>query len=133
LLGAGDTDAALRIYLAAVTRTEQLIPKRPESGDLQHDLSGICIGLGNVLSKRGDKLGARRAFEAAIQIAQQLFDRDPNNALWQSGLAGYWTILGEALAAEKAPNEALHAYRQSLVAWEKLSARGQVIHFGRRR
>jgi hypothetical protein len=45
--------------------------------------------------------------------------------MWQSGLAGYWTILGEALAAEKAPNEALHAYRQSLAVWEKLSGRGQ--------
>ena len=125
LLGAGDSDAALRAYLGAVTRSEQLIQKRPDSGELQHDLSGIYIGLGNVLSKRGDKLGARRAFEAAIQIAQRLVDRDPNNALWQSGLAGYWTILGESLVAEKAPNEALHAYRQSLAAWEKLSGRGQ--------
>jgi tetratricopeptide (TPR) repeat protein len=88
-------------------------------------LSGIYVGLGNVLSKRGDKLAARRAFEAAIQIAQQLVVRDPNNTLWQSGLAGYWTILGEALAVEKAPNEALHAYRQSLAAWEKLSGHGQ--------
>jgi tetratricopeptide (TPR) repeat protein len=125
LLGTGNSDAALRAYLSAVTRSEQLIQKRPDSGDLRHDLSGIYIGLGNVLSKRGDKLGARRAFEAAIQIAQRLVDRDPNNALWQSGLAGYWTILGEALVAEKAPNEALHAYRQSLAAWEKLSGRGQ--------
>lgn len=125
LLGTGDTDAALRAYLGAVTRTEQLIPKRPESGDLQYDLSGIYIGLGNVLSKRGDKLGARRAFGAAIQIAQKLVDRDPNNALWQSGLAGYWTILGETLAAEKMPNEALHAYRQSLAVREKLSGHGQ--------
>jgi tetratricopeptide (TPR) repeat protein len=125
LLGTGDSDAALRAYLRAVTRSEQLIQKRPDSGDLQHDLSGIYIGLGNVLSTRGDKLGARRAFEAAIQIARQLVDRDPNNALWQSGLAGYWTILGESLAAEKVPNEALHAYRQSLAAWEKLSGHGQ--------
>jgi tetratricopeptide (TPR) repeat protein len=125
LLGSGESDAALRIYLGAVTRTEQLIPKRPESGDLQHDLSGIYIGLGNVLSKRGDKLGARRAFEAAIQIARKLVDRDPNNAVWQSGLAGYWTILGEALAADRAPVEALHAYRQSLSVWEKVSGRGQ--------
>jgi tetratricopeptide (TPR) repeat protein len=125
LLGIGDSDAALRTYLGAVTRTEQLIPKRPESGDLQYDLSGIYIGLGNVLSKRGDKLAARRAFDAAIQIAQKLVDRDPNNAVWQSGLAGYWTVLGEALVAEKAPVEALHAYRQSLAVWEKLSGRGQ--------
>ena len=125
LLGTGDSDAALRAYLSAVTRSEQLIQKRPDSGDLQHDLSGIYIGLGNVLSQRGDKLGARRAFEAAIQIARKLVDRDPNNVIWQSGLAGYWTIFGEALAAEKAPNEALHAYRQSLAVWEKLSGRGQ--------
>jgi tetratricopeptide (TPR) repeat protein len=125
LLGTGDTDAALRTYLGAVTRTEQLIPKRPESRDLQYDLSGIYIGLGNVLSKRGDKLGARRAFEAAIHIVQKLVDRDPSNAVWQSGLAGYLTVLGEALVVEKAPVEALHAYRQSLAAWEKLSGRGQ--------
>jgi tetratricopeptide (TPR) repeat protein len=122
LLGAGDSDAALRAYLSAVTRSERLIQKRPESGDLQHDLSGIYIGLGDVLAKRGDRLGARRALEAAIQIAQKLVDRDPNNAAWQSGLAGYWTILGETLAAERAPVEALHAYRQSLVTWEQLSA-----------
>ena len=125
LLGTGDSDAALRAYLGALTRSEQLIQKRPEAWDLKHDLSGIYVGLGNVLSMRGDKLGARRAFEAAIQIAQKLVDRDPNNALWQSGLAGYWTILGEALAAEKAPIEALHAYRQSLAVWEKLSVHGQ--------
>ena len=124
LLSSGDSDAALRSYLGALTRSEQLIQKHPEPLDLQHDLSGIYIGLGNVLSKRGDKLGARRAFEAAIQIAQRLVERDPNNALWRSGLAGYWTVLGEALAMEKAPAEALHAYRQSLAVWEKLSGRG---------
>jgi tetratricopeptide (TPR) repeat protein len=128
-LGTGDNDAALRAYLSAVTRSEQLIQKRPESGDLQHDLSGIYIGLGDVLSKRGDRLGARRALEAAIQIAQRLVDRDPNNAVWQSGLAGYWTILGEALAAERALIEAIPAYRQSLVIWDKLSARGQINPF----
>jgi len=125
LLSTGDSDAALRSYLGALTRSEQLIQKLPEALDLQHDLSGIYIGLGNVLSKRGDKLGAKRAFEAAIQIAQKQVDRDPNNALWQSGLAGYWTILGEALATEKAPIEALDAYRQSLAVWEKLSGRAQ--------
>jgi tetratricopeptide (TPR) repeat protein len=129
LLGTGDSDAALRAYLSAVTRCEQLIPKRPESGDLQHDLSGIYVGLGDVLSKRGDRLGARRALEAAIQIAQKLVDRDPNNALWQSGLAGYWTILGEALATERASAEAIQAYRQSLVTWEQLSARGLINPF----
>src|SRR5260370_6448837 len=58
----GDSDAALRSYLAALTRLEQLIQKHPEAADLQHDLSGIYAGLGNVLSKRGDKLAARRAF-----------------------------------------------------------------------
>jgi tetratricopeptide (TPR) repeat protein len=124
LLGTGDSDAALRAYLSAVTRSEQLIQKRPESGDLQHDLSGIYIGLGDVLAKRGDRLGARRALEAAVQIAQKLVDRDPNNAVWRSGLAGYWTILGEALATERAPVEAIHAYRQSLLTWEQLSAHG---------
>jgi tetratricopeptide (TPR) repeat protein len=129
LLGTGDNDAALRDYLTAVTRSEQLIQKRPESGDLQHDLSGIYIGLGDVLAKRGDRLGARRALEAAIQIAQRLVDRDPNNAVWQSGLAGYWIILGEALTAERAPVEAIHAYRQSLVNWDKLGARGQINPF----
>jgi tetratricopeptide (TPR) repeat protein len=125
LLGTGDSDGALRAYLSAVTRSEQLIQKRPESGDLQHDLSGIYIGLGDVLSKRGDRLGARRALEAAIQIAQKLVDRDPNNVVWRSGLAGYWTILGEALATERAPVEAIHAYRHSLLTWEQLSAHGQ--------
>ena len=129
LLGTGDSDAALRAYLSAVTRSEQLIQKRPASGDLQHDLSGIYIGLGDVLSKRGDRLGARRALEAAIQIAQKLVDRDPHNALWQSALAGYWIILGEALLAERAPVEAIHAYRHSLVTWERLSARGQINPF----
>jgi eukaryotic-like serine/threonine-protein kinase len=129
LLSTGDSDAALRAYLSAVTRSEQLIQKRPDSGDLQHDLSGIYVGLGDVLAKRGDRLGARRALEAAIQIAQKLVDRDPNNAVWQSGLAGYWTILGEALAAERASVEAIHAYRQSLVTWEQLSARGQINPF----
>jgi tetratricopeptide (TPR) repeat protein len=125
LLGTGDSDAALRAYLSAVTRSEQLIQKRPDSGDLQHDLSGIYVGLGDVLAKRGDRLGARRALEAAIQIAQKLVGRDPNNAVWQSGLAGYWTILGEALATERAPVEAIDAYRQSLVTWEQLSAHGR--------
>ena len=112
-----------------MTRSEQLIQKRPESGDHQHDLSGIYIGLGDVLSKRDDRLGARRALEAAIQIAQKLVDRDPNNALRQSALAGYWIILGEALVAERASVEAIHAYRQSLVTWEQLSARRQMNPF----
>jgi len=124
-LNTGDSDAALRSYLAALTRLEQLIQKHPEAADLQHDLSGIYAGLGNVLSKRGDKLGARRAFEAAIQIGQRLVGRDPHNTVWRSGLAGYWTILGETLVAEKAPVEALNAYRQSLAVWESQRGREQ--------
>jgi tetratricopeptide (TPR) repeat protein len=108
-----------------LTRLEQLIQRHPEAGDLQHDLSGIYAGLGNVLSKRGDKLGARRAFEAAIQIAQRLVGRDPHNTVWRSGLAGYWTILGETLIAEKAPVEALHAFRQSLAVWDERGGRQQ--------
>jgi tetratricopeptide (TPR) repeat protein len=112
-----------------LTRLEQLIQKHPEAADLQHDLSGIYAGLGNVLSKRGDKLGARRAFEAAIQIGQRLVGRDPNNTVWRSGLAGYWTILGETLIAEKAPVEALNAYRQSLAVWESQRGRGQTNPF----
>ncbi len=90
-------------------------------GQHDHGLYWSRLGLGDILSDRGDLSGAMGEYADARTIAERLSAADPKDVNWQRDLSVSLNKVGDVLVAQGKGEEALTTYRDSLAIFERLA------------
>jgi lipoprotein NlpI len=121
LLALGDTGGALAAAQQARDILQALLLQKPDSLDLERELSVAFERSGSVLTVQGHLPEALKSYEAGLVIAERLARSDAGNALWQHDLSALYERVGDTEAAQGHLPEALKSYSASSAILERLA------------
>jgi len=122
LTAAGEREAALTEYRAALDLAKALAATDPGNAEWKRDLSVSHNRIGDALTAKGEREAALIDYRAALDLAKALAATDPGNAEWKRDLSVSHNEIGDALTAKGEREAALIEYRAALDIAEALAA-----------
>jgi eukaryotic-like serine/threonine-protein kinase len=108
----GDVPGALQSHRKALAIRESLVASDPNDLQLQRDLAGNYMKIGQILEANGNFPEALIEVRKALPITQKLSQAD-NNPRQADQLAGSYYYVASLLVKTGKPNEALENYRRA--------------------
>jgi tetratricopeptide (TPR) repeat protein len=121
LLSLGETQSALAAAKQAQDIFQALLKQRPDSTDIQRELSLSYDNIGSVQVDQGNLPAALTSYQASLTIADRLAQSDPGNARWQRDLSVSYEKVGDVQVAQGNLPAALTSYQADLAISERLA------------